>query len=127
MADGLDPLSQMIGALSAQVTNLGSQMVDLRSEILVNRTKTEERWSMLIDDLDEVKAEYRNVKHLERALETSGIAIDERLKLIDNRVRKVEDQLIEWRAKLTVIVIFAVALGTFAGWILQAVLRKVIG
>lgn len=134
----LDPTSQLIGSLSAQISSLAVQLVDMRTEILTNRTKTETRWDELVKQMELIHAEYRNVKHLERALEVSGVAIDERLKIIGSRMqrmeddsatrlRKLEDQVLEWRTKLAMLVAGAAVIGTFLSWLLQSGLKKVMG
>lgn len=134
MQGSLDPISQMIGALGAQVTNLSAQLSDLRAEILTNRTEADKRWYNFEGTLDEIKAEYRNVKHVERALEQTGIAIDARLKSfndkfddMDMRIRHIEDTLLIWRTRAALIVGGGAVLGGIIMYLVQSLLRKFVG
>lgn len=139
---GIDPISQMIGALGAQVTNLAAQLSDLRSEIMVNRAKSDEHWIDLEKQLDTIYAEYRTVKHLERGLEQLGIAIDDRLKKLSEdytkldrkidekhyenevRLRRIEDTMLQWRAKGGMLLIIGSLFGGLIIFLVQVIAKK---
>ena len=130
MAD-IDPLSQLIGSLSAQITNVESQVIDLRSAVIMNRTENAQRWDALEQKIDLVHAEYRTVKHLERGMEQSSIAIDAAMKGLDKRLRTIEDIVLIWRTRLMTLMSIAVAAGALVGSIIapamQAIFRNLIG
>lgn len=134
----LDPLSQLIGGLSAQIAGLSTQIVELRSDVVTNRNAAQTRNEDLARKLDLVQAEYRNVKHLERTIETSSIAIDERLKLVnanfselrnetDERLRTLEDQILVWRAKLAILLTTAGIFGSLIGFAIQLAFKRLTG
>jgi hypothetical protein len=117
----LDPLSQLIGGLSAQVQGLASQITDLRAEVVTNRSSNQIRWDDLTKQMDLVQAEYRNVKHMERGLEQEKLLIAQRLQGMDSRLDAIERMILIWRTRYSMLLAGGVALGTFLGGILHAI------
>lgn len=126
MAADLDPLSQLIGGLTAQVSAQNAQMIDLRSEIMTNRAAAQTRWDALAKEIEAVHAEYRNVKHLEQDLAQKEIAIDSRLRKVEGRLEAIEDTIVAWRIRLSVLMVIGISIGTIVVWILHGVVGRLI-
>lgn len=120
MPTDLDPLSQLIGGLSAQISALSTQIVDLRSDVVTNRNAAQTRNEQLAAKLDLVQAEYRNVKHLERNIETEKVALGSRLKKIDGRLDAIEDTLLVWKTRIITLMSVGVGLGALVGFLINA-------
>lgn len=126
MAADLDPLSQLIGGLTAQVSAQNAQMIDLRSEIMTNRAAAQVRWDALAKEIEAVHAEYRNVKHLEQELAQKDIAIDSRLKKVEGRLEAIENTIVIWRVKLSVLMVVGISVGTVVVWALHSVVNRLV-
>lgn len=123
----LDPLSQLIGGLSAQITSISTQIVELRSDVVTNRNAAQTRSEQLASKLDLVQAEYRNVKHLERNIETEKIAlgsrigkIDNRLDAIETRIGAIDDLLLVWQTRVVTLMSIGAGLGVIVGFLINA-------
>lgn len=123
----LDPLSQLIGGISAQLAGLSTQIVDLRSDVVTNRNAAQTRSEELARKLDLVQAEYRNVKHLERGIEQEKVALGSRLQKIDNRLDDIEkrigaidDLLLVWQTRVVTLMSIGAGLGVIVGFLINA-------
>lgn len=130
----LDPLSQLIGGLSAQISNVSTQIVELRSDVVTNRNASQTRNEELARKLDLVQAEYRNVKHLERDIAQEKVAIDDRLRKIDDRLADIDGRLGEidklilvWRTRLAMLLSFGAGLGALLGFLISAGVKWIFG
>ena len=121
MNSPLDPISQLLGGLSAQVQGLASQITDLRSEVVTNRSSNQIRYEDLTKQIDLVQAEYRNVKHMERGLEQEKVLLADRLRGLDSRLDAIEQMILIWRTRYSMLLAGGVALGTFLGGVLHAI------
>lgn len=119
MQSQIDPISQMLGGLSAQVSALAAQIIDLRSEIVTNRQVNQSRWDDMTKQLDEVKAEYRNVKHAERGAEQKEVALSAWMKGVESRLGKIENVILIWRIRVSTLLAVAVAGGTMLGFLVK--------
>ncbi len=104
----LDPLSQLLGGLTNQVSNIARDVGILRDEVITNRSQGTAWREEMTHKLDLVQAEYRNVKHDYRAFETAKVAMDSRMK-------ELEAMLTKWRVKATAILTAASLIGAVAG------------
>jgi prefoldin subunit 5 len=127
MAGELDPLSQLIGTLSAQVQAIQGGLADLRAEILQNRVNSQTFRDEELRRLDLVQAEYRNFKHDLRGFEQSGVAIDERLRNLQNRLQTIENTLLVWKTRITVLVAGATGIGAIIGVLIEHGILYVVG
>lgn len=117
--NALDPLSQLVGGLSAQVQGLSAALIDLRSEIVTNRQQNQARWEDLAGKIDLVQAEYRNVKHSERSLEQEKVLVANQLREIDKRLTEIEGVILVWRTRVAMLVGLAALAGAAFGYVLQ--------
>lgn len=121
----LDPLSQLIGGLSAQIQGLSSQVIDLRSEVVTNRNNSQTRFEELSRQIELVHAEYRNIKHLERGLEQDKIAVDTLLTSIRNRLDEIERVILIWKTRAGVIMTIAIMFGSILSMIVKPLFEAV--
>jgi chromosome segregation ATPase len=121
MATEIDPLSQMVGGLMAQASDLSRQMTDLRSEVVTNRSYNQTWRDEWRKALEELHVELRTVKHDYRSAEQASIALNSRLGKIDERLTEIERVVTVWRARATVIGATAVGFGSIAGYIASLV------
>src|SRR6266851_1460541 len=115
---GLDPISQLLGALTAQQATMTAQLSELRADVLQNRLKAEEHREREIHAWESVEAELRNVKHEDRAFQQKMIAFEARME-------KIEGQLTAWQARLGMVTAAAAPVGGIVGIVIEIVVRAV--
>lgn len=115
----LDPLSQLIGTQTAQIAGLASQITDLRSEVITNRSNSQVWRDEMIKQLELIHAELRNVKHLERNIDQDKIALDALLKGITRRLAEIEGVVLVWKTRATMIMAIAIAVGSLLSMIVK--------
>jgi len=126
MAIELDPLSQLIGAQTAQIAGLAGQLTDLRSEVITNRLASQTWREDVLSKIDLVQAEYRNVKHDYRAVETGHEAISGRLQKMESRLGEIEGIILIWKTRAAVIMAIAIAVGSLLSMIVKPVFEAII-
>ena len=127
----LDPLSQLIGAQTAQIAGIASQLTDLRSEVITNRLNAQTWREDVLTKIDLAQAEYRTVKHDYRAVETGHAAINGRLQKMEKRLGEIEGIILIWKTRAAVIMTIAIAIGSMLSMIVkpifEAVVTRIIG
>ena len=119
----LDPLSQLIGALSAQGADLGRQLSDLRTEVVTNRSQNQLWRDELRSSLETLHAELRNLKYDARGAEQSHVALDARLTRIDSRLSEIEAVITVWKAKATLMISMALSISTLLGFVITGIIN----
>lgn len=122
----LDPLSQTIGAISAQVSDLSARVGELKGEILQNRLASQTHREQEIKAWQQVEAELRNIKHEERGLEQKTQIIESKMERVGARLSDVEITIARWQAKLAIVSALAAAGGGVIGIILDGLLTKLV-
>jgi hypothetical protein len=119
MPADLDPLSQLIGTQTAQIAGLASQITDLRSEVITNRSTSQMWREELGKNFDAIHSELRNMKHVERGIEQDKIALDAILRGIRTQITDCGDRLTEieriiliWKTRAALIMGFAIVIGS---------------
>ncbi len=82
----IDPLSQLLGAQTAQIVSLNTTIAELRSDVLQNRLESQRRHDEVSRSLEDVRMEYRTVKHEYRNSEQASEAIKRQLESINDRI-----------------------------------------
>ena len=127
----LDPLSQLIGAQTAQIAGIASQLTDLRSEVITNRLNAQTWREDVLTKIDLAQAEYRTVKHDYRAVETGHAAINGRLQKMEKRLGEIEGIILIWKTRAAVIMTIAIVIGSILSMIVkpifEAAVTRIIG
>lgn len=113
---GIDPLSQMIGTLSAQMSSLTAVVAEVRADVLQNRLKAEAHREREIKAWDQVEAEMRTVKHEHRGFE-------QKIVILENKISKMDRQLTAWQTRFAIFTSCAAALGGVVGFVVEAGIR----
>lgn len=111
----LDPLSQLIGAQTAQLSEFGKQLADIRTEIVTNRNNHLTFQQTLSRQFDQLEAELRNVKHDSRGAEQAHQILKAAIDKVANRVEELERLAIAWRARLMIIAAIVTATASVIG------------
>ncbi len=82
----IDPLSQLLGAQTAQVAGLTNTISELRADVLQNRIESQRRHDEINRSLEDVRMEYRTVKHDYRNQEQASEAVKRQLEAINDRI-----------------------------------------
>ncbi len=82
----IDPLSQLLGAQTAQVAALAQTVTELRADVLQNRIESQRRHDEISRSLEDVRMEYRTVKHDYRNQEMAAEAVKRQLESINDRI-----------------------------------------
>lgn len=116
MPADIDPLSQLIGGLTAQVSNIARDITDLRSEVISNRNLSGSWREDMTRKLESVQVEFRSAKHDYRAFEQAKIAMD-------GRLSELEDMLTKWRIRAAGVIGASAIIGAIMGAIAEPILH----
>lgn len=136
----LDPLSQLIGAQTAQIAGVSSSVSELRADILQNRLNADVRHTELSKIVEDLRIESRTIKHESRNQEMvrDGIIAqigqlratvqahddhdEERFDGLCARLATLEKIIGDWRSKVALVV----GLLLFVGAVLPTLLQIII-
>lgn len=143
MAEPIDPVSQIIGSLSAQVTGLLGAVGELKADILQNRIQAQAHREREIKMWEQVEAELRNVKHDQRGVEQKMVSLTDRYerRLVDvegvlaakiaatdlkvqttaKELSAIDETIKKWQARLALLAGAGTGVGTLIGILVEVV------
>ena len=122
----LDPLSQLIGAQTAQIAELGRSLGDIRTEIVNNRNTNLTFQRELDRKFDLLEAELRNVKHDSRSAEFAHQTLKESIDKASTRIANLELLATEWRARITLVAALITGIASVMGLFLPPLIDRAI-
>lgn len=87
----LDPLSQLIGAQTAQIAGVSSSVSELRADILQNRLNADVRHTELSKIVEDLRIESRTIKHESRNQDMAREGIITQIRDLANKVQAHDD------------------------------------